>query len=153
MRSIEYPHLRMRMRRYIISSRHFLLIKRSKRPYKQSSGQVTVRSRLRLSTRSASEALARIISRDTVASTWPRRSFTSGFAALPRSAASTIARGIHLKSRICVSGANSEGMGWRAKLDARISPATRRSLAATSIAIGAENAPPESQIGPLGRSR
>src|SRR5712664_3326109 len=67
-----------------------------------------------------------------------------------RSAASTSLVGTHLKSSTFAKGANSEGIGCLAKLDAKISPATRDSVAAISIAIGPENDSPRIANRPLG---
>ncbi len=134
----------------VISSKHCFPTNRSNRPCRHNIGQVIWRSRFRLSTRSTSEARVRIISRGNLASNLLRRSLSSGVPVEPRSAASTSLVGIHLKSSTCAKGANSEGIGCLAKLDAKISPATRDSVAAISIAIGPENDSPRIANRPLG---
>jgi hypothetical protein len=134
----------------VISSRHFLRTNRSKRPCRQRIGHVTAQSRLRLSMRSTSQALALKTSRGSFASTRPSPSLRSRLPADPSSAASTTRAGTHLRSSIRASGTKSVGIGCRAKVEASTSPATRCCVAATSIAIGPENDSPRTTNRPSG---
>jgi hypothetical protein len=107
----------------VISFKDVRLTNQSKRPCKHKIGQVTSRSRSRLSTRSTSKARARRIWPGKLESTCLREARSSGPADEPNSTASTMERGTALSSETI--GANRVGKGRRTKLDARITPATR----------------------------